>query len=106
MSNAKVTFEDEGYEAAAPGKEVRFSFNCPLHDRHCSGLLIMGKTQLKHDPQNQNGGIAQWSWDGDREHPTFMPSINCLGCWHGFIIRGRCLDVNKAEMPNIVRART
>lgn len=31
-----------------------------------------------------------WEWDGDLEHPTLTPSINCVGgCgWHGHITNG------------------
>ncbi len=47
-----------------------------------------------------NDGRAQWDWDGDRERPTFAPSINCTGCWHGYIRGGRCVDVNGIEEPD------
>ena len=34
-------------------------------------------------------------WDGNVEHPTFHPSVDCSkhGGWHGFIVRGQlCAD--------------
>lgn len=54
---------------------------------------------IKRDGQNQNGGRAQWDWDGNRGAPTFSPSINCEGhCgWHGYIRNGRCVDQNGAD---------
>lgn len=106
MADAKVTFEDAGYEPAAPGQEVRFSFNCPKYDRRCGGILIAGRTGLKRDGQNKNGGVAQWDWNGDRERPTFSPSVNCGNCWHGFIESGRTVDCSKKDEPEIERTRT
>jgi len=42
-----------------------------------------------------------WQWDGNMEHPTITPSINCIaekdgkptgGCgWHGYITNGAML---------------
>lgn len=29
-----------------------------------------------------------WSWNGNRELPTLSPSINHVGCWHGWLIAG------------------
>lgn len=101
MSDAKVTFETADYKPAAPGEEVRFSFQCPSSARgRCNGgLLIFGRTPLKRDPHGNNGGAPQWDWDGNREKPTFSPSINCTQCWHGFIQKGRCVNVSKQDEP-------
>lgn len=98
MSDANVTFYKLNYELAGEGHEVRFSFKCP-NGNNCGGLLIAGKTDLKHDGQNENGGVAQWAWDGNRENPTFSPSINCSGCWHGYIRNGRCVDTRGNDEP-------
>jgi hypothetical protein len=76
MSDAKVRFDSLDHLEAEPGKEQTFGFNCPKHDRRCEGLVIAGKTDLKRDPNGQNGGIAQWDWDGNRERPTLSPSVN------------------------------
>ena len=60
---------------------ARFGFECPKHPgRMCSGLLIRGQG---HDVPNRT-----WTWNGDREKPTFSPSINCVQCSHGFIENG------------------
>lgn len=100
MSAANVTFETLSYEPAGPGEEQRFGFDCPKHKgRDCAGLLIAGRTNLKRDPQGQNGGAAQWVWDGNREAPTFSPSIDCKGCWHGYIRAGRCVDTSGRDEP-------
>lgn len=100
MSDAKVKFYATGSTdvEAARGFEAWFSFVCPRGNR-CGGLPILGRTKLKHDPQNQNGGVAHWTWDGNRDRPTFSPSINCTRCWHGFIENGRCVGVDKKDEP-------
>lgn len=102
MTAANVKFEKLDYAPAEPGEEVRFSFTCPRSKNggRCSGLLIAGKTGIKRDGQNRNGGAAMWDWNGDRENPSFRPSINCNGCWHGHLIKGRCVDVNGKEEPD------
>lgn len=101
MSDAKVTFARLDNYDAAPGGEQTFSFQCPKKlARRCQGLIIKGRTHLKYDPQGKNDGIAQWGWDGNRVAPTFTPSINCGGCgWHGYIEKGRCVDVQKKDEP-------
>jgi hypothetical protein len=103
MSDAKVKFEMLGGEDALTGSEQQFSFNCPLHDRCCGPLIIAWRTNLKRDPQGKNGGVAQWGWDGNRETPTFSPSVNCKGCWHGHIRKGRCVSTSNADEPEINR---
>lgn len=108
MSDAKVQFETLGYDPAEPGKEQAFGFSCPKRGHMCGALVIAGRTELKRDGQNQSGGIAQWDWDGNREQPTFSPSINCGGCWHGYIRKGRCVDTSgndEPEPPHAGKAR-
>lgn len=111
MSDARVQFltieADPCPDDAAP---ARFTFRC-VHDnrdRHpslpvvqCAKLLIAGATDIKRDGQNQNGGRAQWDWDGNREAPTFAPSINCENScgWHGYIRNGRCVSTSGADEP-------
>ena len=94
MSDAKVKFETLDFADAAPGQEERFGFKCPKHPTNrCEGLLIRG-TNEKPRPS--------WVWDGNREAPTFSPSINCGSCpgkGHGFIESGRCVDVQKHDEP-------
>lgn len=100
MSDARVTFHRLSERDAGLGEEQQFEFECPVrHGHRCGSLVIAGRTPLKRDPQGKNGGVAQWGWDGNRGAPTFVPSINCGGCWHGYIRKGRCVDVNGVDEP-------
>lgn len=99
MSDAKVLFHSADHQPAKASNGVRFSFQCPLYDRRCGNLLIAGRTGLKRDGQNKNGGVAQWDFDGNAKRPTFKPSINCQGCWHGYIRNGRCRNTNGLDEP-------
>ena len=101
MSDAKVTFGRLFEATDHPGQEQTFSFNCPRRKAgRCEGVIIKGRTTLKHDPNGKNGGVAQWTWDGNREVPPFVPSINCGTCgWHGYIERGRCVTTKKQDEP-------
>ncbi len=103
MSVAGVVFLDLDYEPAADGERPqRFGFRCPVRNRGrdarlppvmCEGLLIADAGHgIKRDGKGANGGRPQWDWDGNREAPTFKPSVNCKGCWHGYIRGGRCVD--------------
>src|SRR6266853_6937893 len=74
----------EGY----PGSTAHIIFVC-LNERRCSVLL--GPVFV--DRPNPDA-LCIWQWDGNIEHPTLNPSINCIaekdgkptgGCgWHGF----------------------
>lgn len=100
MSDAKVKFFGASEEpGSCPGLEALFSFACPKYERRCGNLLIAGRTGHKRDGQGKNGGKPQWDWDGNREAPTFNPSINCGGCWHGYIRAGRCVDTMGKDEP-------
>lgn len=92
MSDAKVKFETLDYDDAQLGQEERFGFKCPKHPTNrCEGLLIR---KGDHHPS--------WIWDGNRERPTFSPSINCGSCpgkWHGFIENGRCVTQQRTDEP-------
>lgn len=60
-----------------------FGFECPKRAGHmCTGLIIRG------NPSNVTRENSTWAWDGNREAPTFTPSINCKHCSHGFIEHG------------------
>ena len=111
MSKADVAFLTiEGAPCPAGDKPARFTFRCVGRNRGrhprlepvtCARLLIAEGPHsaahgVKRDPQNQNGGRAQWDWDGNREAPTLSPSINCEShCgWHGYIRAGRCVETD------------
>lgn len=114
MSVANVQFLSLGAEPCQRGERpARFTFHCVggnrglpvgMQTNTCANLLLAESqhTQthgIKRDGQNQNGGRAQWDWDGNREAPTFTPSINCEKyCgWHGYIRAGRCVESNGVE---------
>ena len=116
MSDAKVEFLDLAYEPVADGeKPARFGFRCVGHNRGrdprlpitmCEGLLLAEGPHtaahgIKRDGNGQNGGRPQWEWDGNREAPTFSPSINCeKHCgWHGYLRKGRCVTTGDADEP-------
>jgi len=89
MSDAKVEIDDD-----------TFTFACPkVAGRRCGPLFIRGKCGLPHDPQNQNGGYAQWTIEGQAFSATITPSIDCKGCWHGHIRNGRCVDTSDRDEP-------
>jgi hypothetical protein len=107
VSDAKATFHTLDDDPAAAGAEQCVEFNCPMFDRRCGPLVIAGRTNMKRDPQGQNGGTAQWYWNGNREAPTLQPSVNCKGCWHGYIRNGQCVTAaSGTPEPDIKRIRT
>lgn len=116
MSAGNVEFLTLDYQLCPEGeKPARFSFRCVGFNRgkhpllaptKCEGLLLAAGPHtaehgIKRDPQGQNGGVPQWDWDGNREAPTFSPSINCeKHCgWHGYLRAGRCVNTNGGEEP-------
>lgn len=89
-------------------KPQRFTFPCIRLPEvsgsvnRCGMLLIANAGHsIKRDGQGNNGGRPQWDWNGDREKPTFAPSINCgKHCgWHGFIEKGQWRDSNEPPIP-------
>lgn len=108
MSDAAVQFhfaDDKRHwlrdrMTANAGHEQAFSFACPKHERRCGDLVIAGKTKLRRGDRT-DGGVPQWEWDENRLAPTFTPSVDCKGCWHGFIRNGRCVNVAGQEEPQL-----
>ena len=33
-----------------------------------------------------------WGWDGNEDVPTLVPSIHCVGHWHGFVRVGMLIE--------------
>ena len=95
-ATAKVQFFRLNYEPCPDDERPsRFSFECPRGRGRCGQLLIAG-ADLGGGRRAESGKRpACWTWDGNREAPTFAPSIHCLseaggrpagGCgWHGHI---------------------
>jgi hypothetical protein len=38
-----------------------------------------------------NGGQS-WEWDKNEDKPTLTPSVNAVGCWHGWVRAGRMVS--------------
>ena len=100
---ARVSFHRLNYSPCPDNERpARFGFECPRGRGRCTGLLIAGTVIYDVPLQSGKGGKpACWEWDGNRERPSFSPSINCLahnpkdpnekyaGCgWHGHIKNG------------------
>lgn len=99
MSDAKVKFVDKFGEPMPAATATHMLFRCPKTGYDCGKLIIAGRTNIPRDGQNQNGGRAQWDFDGNAQAPTFAPSVDCKGCWHGYIENGRCVTVNHTDEP-------
>jgi hypothetical protein len=85
-------------DCPADQQPTYFGFSCPKRDFMCTGLL------LRDNPEGRNPPNRAWAWNGDREKPTFSPSINCVqsqlwlartgsarlavACSHGYITDG------------------
>jgi len=39
----------------------------------------------------------KWEWDGNRETPTVKPSINCGGCCHFTLTKGKVVIASDSE---------
>lgn len=57
----------------------RFWFVCP---GPCKSLAPLALRPVV------DGSPQSWDFDGDLEAPTLNPSINHVGCWHGWLQRG------------------
>jgi len=92
-------WEDESYHASEPpaqGQRGRFNYGCPRGTGTCGAIVVF------NGPKPDSKKV--WGFDGDAEHPTLTPSINCLthhpetkeplaGCgWHGYVEKGNFRD--------------
>lgn len=77
-----LDYEDAPPEAIPPGAEGRFVFGCPKGRGYCGGIIIGNGFKPQH------GACPTWQWDGNPDKPTLTPSINCKGCWHGWLTAG------------------
>ena len=83
---------EDFYHAVAPGDYFltppdeqgnrRLSFICPCGEGHLAGIAV-GPQPVSASPAG-----PVWSWDGNEDCPTVTPSINVIGCWHGFLTAG------------------
>lgn len=71
----------------------RFGFRCRFGERR--GFCDLNLRGRGHDRENKS-----WSWDGNVDYPTLIPSVNCKDCWHGFIEKGVFLNTSKKPEDN------
>jgi hypothetical protein len=64
-----------------PSGQKRFWFVCP---GQCKGLSALAIRPVVVDIGNQHS----WDWNGSTGAPTLTPSINHVGCWHGWLTDG------------------
>lgn len=58
------------------GQPLAFWFVCP-------GCGTTSALALRPSPAPQS-----WAFDGNDDAPTLKPSINHVGCWHGWLTAG------------------
>lgn len=95
-----IRTDNRTFRTGAPQETPAFfDFRCPKKNMSVCRML-----RLRGGPAD-NGDLPAWSWDGNHEKPTMVPSINCLsrnpanhaekyaGCgWHGWIKAGETVD--------------
>lgn len=78
-----------------------------IFDRFDTGTIKPGDFEYNSDSQGVDAGMLiccpqcerilslqfrgdgpKWTWDGNHDAPTLTPSINHVGCWHGFLRAG------------------
>lgn len=62
-----------------PSGQGRFWFVCP----GCKWISAIALRPVV------DGSPQSWEFDGNTEAPTLRPSINHVGCWHGFLTAGQ-----------------
>lgn len=62
-----------------PSGQKRFWFVCPGPCKSVAPIALRPVV---------DGSAQSWEFDGNLEEPTLQPSINHLGCWHGWLKAG------------------
>ena len=69
----------EAFEVVSePSGQRRFWFVCP-------GCRFITAVALR---PVVDGSPQSWDFDGNIQAPTLSPSINHVGCWHGWLTAG------------------
>ncbi len=70
----------QGYPAAT----AHIQFVCPNRQR-CA--ILIGPAHVNRPTPD---ALPIWGWNGDRDRPTLIPSIDCSRVcgWHGHIVDG------------------
>lgn len=66
-----------------PSGQRRFWFVCP---GHCKGLTAITLSPVV------DGSDQSWDLSGELTQPTLRPSINHIGCWHGWLTNGEFIS--------------
>jgi len=53
----------------------------------CPGCGSIQALPVRYPGHHPSKGVL-WDWDGNEDLPTLSPSINHVGCWHGFLRAG------------------
>lgn len=87
-----IDIEDEAAWAAAYVKAERGQFEVvtkPNGQRRfwfvCPGCKTIASIALR---PVVDGSAQSWDFDGNMEAPTLLPSVNHVGCWHGWLRAG------------------
>ena len=62
-----------------PSGQRQFWFRCP---GKCGCVAPLALRPVV------NGAAQSWDFDGNEDAPTLHPSINHVGCWHGWLRAG------------------
>ena len=62
-----------------PSGQRRMWFVCPGPCKSLTAIAIRPVV---------DGATQSWEWDGRIDAPTLAPSLNHVGCWHGFLSGG------------------
>lgn len=80
------SYDDPGFDSK-PGE---FEFVEDRGQRRmwfvCPGCSVIGAIAIR---PVVDGSSASWDWDLNVETPTLVPSINHVGCWHGWLTNGQ-----------------
>lgn len=83
------------YDRGRPSEGERLVVVVPHSTRGTEWLIIYPW----HAPNNWAKPGTVCGWDGNRESPTFNPSIDCgSSSWHGYIVEGRVCDTNRQPL--------
>lgn len=105
MRSADGNFEyrDRNDDPCAPGTPSdqvhRFAFRCRAckkADHNTQQMCSVNLGGRGHDIPDKN-----WNWDGNVDQPTLHPSVNCNGCWHGWINQGRFMKADNQTLEQM-----
>ena len=79
LSEFPDAYSDDAFEVVTePSGQRRFWFICP-------GCKFISAVALR---PVVDGSPQSWDFDGNMDAPTLHPSINHVGCWHGWLRNG------------------